>query len=50
LLEEDAAQTGDILRAYQALLSGKTEGADLWRSLRANAQLGVTSGTLAERS
>jgi putative protease len=49
LLEEDAAQTGDILRAYQALLSGKTEGADLWRSLRANAQLGVTKGTLEEK-
>ena len=49
LLEEDAAQTGNILRAYQALLSGKTEGADLWRSLRANAQLGVTKGTLEAR-
>ena len=49
LLEEDATQTGDILRAYQALLSGKTEGADLWRSLRANAQLGVTKGTLEAR-
>jgi putative protease len=49
LLEEGAAQTGDILRAYQALLSGKTEGADLWRSLRANAQLGVTKGTLEAR-
>ena len=46
LLEEDASRTGDILRAYQALLSGATEGADLWRSLRANAQLGVTKGTL----
>jgi putative protease len=49
LLEEDATQTGDILRAYQELLSGKTEGADLWRSLRANAQLGVTLGTLEAR-
>jgi putative protease len=50
LLEEDAAQTGDILRAYQALLSGETEGNDLWRSLRARAQLGVTTGTLEERT
>ncbi len=49
LLEEDAAQTGNILRAYQALLSGETEGADLWRSLRAQAQLGVTKGTLEAR-
>ena len=46
LLEEDAEQTGNILRAYQALLSGETEGADLWRSLRAQTQLGVTKGTL----
>ena len=50
LLEEDAAQTGEILRAYQALLSGETEGNDLWRSLRARAQLGVTTGTLKERT
>ena len=50
LLEEDAAQTSDILRAYQALLSGETEGNDLWRSLRARAQLGVTTGTLEERT
>jgi putative protease len=46
LLEEDAEQTRSIVRAYQALLSGETQGADLWRSLRAQAQLGVTKGTL----
>jgi putative protease len=46
LLEENAEQTGTILRAYQNLLNGETEGADLWRSLRARAQLGVTTGTL----
>ena len=49
LLEEDAAQTGYILRAYQALLSGETEGANLWRSLWAQSQLGVTKGTLEAR-
>ncbi len=49
LLEEDAMQTGDILRAYQALLSGETEGVELWRALRARSQLGVTKGTLEER-
>ena len=49
LLEENAEQTDNILRAYQALLSGATEGADLWRSLRAQAQLGVTKGTLESR-
>jgi putative protease len=46
LLEEDAEQTRVIVRAYQALLSGETQGADLWRSLRTQAQLGVTKGTL----
>lgn len=49
LLEEDAEQTRNIFCAYQALLSGKTQGTDLWRSLRAQAQLGVTKGTLEAR-
>lgn len=49
LLEEDAEQTGNILRAYQTLLIGATEGADLWRSLHAQAQLGVAKGTLESR-
>jgi putative protease len=49
LLEENAEQTGMILRAYQNLLNGETEGSDLWRSLRARAQLGVTTGTLEAR-
>ena len=49
LLEEDVEQTRSIVRAYQGLLSGETQGADLWRSLRANAQLGVTKGTLEAR-
>lgn len=49
LLEEDVDQTRSIVRAYQGLLSGETQGADLWRSLRANAQLGVTKGTLEAR-
>ena len=49
LLEEDAEQTRLIVRAYQALLSGETQGADLWRTLKAQAQLGVTKGTLEAR-
>ena len=49
LLEENSEQTQSIVRAYQALLSGETGGEDLWRSLRAQAQLGVTKGTLEER-
>jgi putative protease len=49
LLEEDAGRTREILCAYQALLGGETRGSDLWRSLRARSQLGVTAGTLDER-
>jgi putative protease len=49
LLEEDASRTFEILGAYRALLGGETNGSDLWRSLRAKSQLGVTAGTLDER-
>jgi putative protease len=46
LLEENAAETRHIIRAYQALLTGELDGAELWRTLRAQSQLGVTRGTL----
>lgn len=49
LLEESAAETVKIIRAYQQLLRGEQAGEELWRSLRAQSQLGVTRGTLAER-
>jgi putative protease len=49
LLEENAAETKVILNAYKALLCGDTQGDDLWHSLRARTQLGVTKGTLEER-
>ncbi len=45
LLEEDAAETSRTIRAYQALLAGEREGEDLWQTLRAQSQLGVTRGT-----
>ncbi len=48
LLEESAAQTTAILRAYSELLNGTTAGPELWRTLRARAQLGVTKGTLRD--
>jgi putative protease len=48
LLEENEAESRKILRAYQALLKGDQAGADLWRSLKAQSQLGVTRGTLSE--
>ena len=48
LLEENAVQTSEILRAYKDLLDGRIQGSEIWRTLRARAQLGVTSGTLAK--
>ena len=49
LLEQNAAETGKIIRAYQALIAGEQAGRDLWRDLRAQSQLGVTGGTLLHR-
>jgi putative protease len=49
LLEETAEETTRVIHAYQALLRGEREGEELWRSLRAQSQLGVTRGTLAEK-
>jgi len=48
LLEESAEETKTILTAYSELIKGRTEGPELWRRLRAKAQLGVTTGTLAQ--
>jgi len=45
LLEEDAAESGRVIRAYQALLAGERAGEELWQTLRAQSQLGVTRGT-----
>ena len=46
LLEEDPAGVRRVLHTYRALLEGRAEGADLWRSLKAQSKLGVTLGTL----
>jgi len=48
LLEENSAETTRVLHAYQELLSGKQEGENLWRELKAQSQLGVTKGTYRE--
>ena len=45
LLEENAEETCRTIRAYQALLAGQRQGEELWRALKAQAQLGVTRGT-----
>ena len=44
LLEEDAAESRRVIRAYQDLLAGRESGAGLWRALNAQSQLGVTRG------
>jgi putative protease len=46
LLEEDAAESARVIRAYQSLLAGERDGEGLWRELKAQSQLGVTKGTL----
>ncbi len=49
LLEENAEEAARVIHAYQALLSGQREGAELWRDLHAQSQLGVTGGTYQTR-
>ncbi|HZJ14289.1 MAG TPA: DUF3656 domain-containing protein [Chthoniobacteraceae bacterium] len=49
LLEESGEEAAQLIRAYQRLLAGTQDGAELWRELKAQAQLGVTSGTLDKR-
>jgi putative protease len=46
LLEENEASAAKLIRAYQGLLAGEESGEGLWRTLKANSQLGVTRGTL----
>lgn len=49
LLDESATQTAAHLEAYLRLLSGQTDGQQLWRRLGALERLGVTEGTLESR-
>jgi putative protease len=46
LLEEGREEAARVIAAYQDLLSGRSSGATLHRELKAQAQLGVTTGTL----
>ncbi len=48
LLEQDRSESQKILQTYQALLRGSRRGEDIWRDLKAQSQLGVTRGTMAE--
>ena len=48
LLEQSRSDSARILRTYQSLLDGRRGGEDIWRELKAQSQLGVTRGTMAE--
>ena len=48
LLEESRDEAARVIASYQALLAGTKRGDNLWRELKAQSQLGVTSGTLRE--
>lgn len=48
LLEQSREESLRILRTYQSLLAGGRGGEDIWRELKAQSQLGVTRGTMAE--
>lgn len=49
LLEESAEETAAVIAAYRELLDGGQNGAEMWRTLHAQSQLGVTRGTLEAR-
>jgi putative protease len=46
LLRENAEETGLVLRAWQDLLGGHIDVAELSRRIGAHEQFGVTAGTL----
>lgn len=48
LLEQSREETTRIIQIYQNLLAAKRGGEDIWRDLKAQSQLGVTRGTMAE--
>ena len=50
LLEQTEEEAIHTIQLYQSMFAGNTDGQSLWRSLKAQSQLGVTRGTLAEMS
>ncbi|MEQ1751857.1 MAG: DUF3656 domain-containing protein, partial [Prosthecobacter sp.] len=48
LLEQTRDEATRTIRTYQDLLAGQRGGEDIWRDLKAQSQLGVTRGTMAE--
>ena len=45
-VDESADEVARTLRAYEALLAGRADGAQLWRELKLLIQMGVTRGQL----
>jgi putative protease len=45
-VNESAAETAHVIGRYQALLKGEMTGAQLWRELKLQNQLGVTRGAV----
>ncbi len=45
-VNESAVETARVIGKYQALLKGETTGAQLWRELKLQNQLGVTRGAV----
>ncbi|MCX6856535.1 MAG: DUF3656 domain-containing protein, partial [Verrucomicrobia bacterium] len=48
LLEQNREEAARVIRTYQDLLAGQRGGEDIWRDLKAQSQLGVTRGTMAD--
>jgi putative protease len=48
LLEQNREEAARVIRTYQDLLTGQRGGEDIWRDLKAQSQLGVTRGTMAD--
>ena len=48
LLQEDRAAALKTIRLYHDLLAGRKAPASVWRTLNAEARLGVTEGTLGK--
>jgi len=46
LLEQTAEELRPVVRAYQDLIAGRTNGGEVWRLLKASNRVGVTRGTL----
>ncbi len=48
LLEQNREEAARVIHTYQDLLIGQRGGEDIWRDLKAQSQLGVTRGTMAD--